>query len=82
MAVLLCYYRKLIVKTNLFLLFSWTVEAIWRFYLEVYLWQDDFKVMQWIFYLALSEINYLIFLFIVFRLKSVELYMVEENNTP
>lgn len=79
----LCKYRKRIQKLNKCLLWSWAFEAILRNLSGVLLYNGYYKTQKIIYYIwwTLSEINFMIFLTIIFRLKALQIYMDINNDT-
>lgn len=75
-------YSASIVKLNKFLMWSWTVEVIARLvlaFLDYY--NVDYTTVVIFIWTALTQINFIIFLIVIFRLKALHIYMDVANKT-
>ena len=82
-------HGKAIVKTNKFLLLSWSLQAIINISLVSYDYHEKGEPGLWTFetqklYVLLdviNEFNSIVFLLIIFRLKILQIYMDSENSS-
>ena len=76
------HHGRSIVSLNKLLIIGWAAEDLLRFvsaFLD-YFWPENpvhLFMIDWI----LSEVNYITFIYIIFRLKAVEIYLDKSNDS-
>ena len=75
-------YGRVLKGQILFLLISWSIESIWDIVYHSLKknqegWDDGIDVTTMVF----TEVNFLIFIHIMFRIRNLQIYMDEENYT-
>ena len=78
----LCKHGNVIVQINKYLLIGWCIESLMAVFA---IYEDNFGTLDtstlWIVWDTLDEIFFVTFLYIIFRLKSLQIYMDQENKT-
>ena len=80
-----CQYRDIIVKTNRFLLFSWSIEAVICLTFGIVFWFELpiasalMKKVGFV-YFVIRQMNTILFFGVIFRLKSIQIYIMDKSS--
>lgn len=86
-----CKYGSYINGAYRCILISWSVEAIYKIFLEIiiFLKKDSFSGYYLsmakpaeVIWMVATDLNYLIFIMVIFRLKALSIYMDVNNDKP